>query len=191
MPAPRRQRNFQGRNFRKKRRADTLARRDRSNLMSRIRSSGSKMESAFVAILKKLCRRSLALNDRTVLGKPDIVFRRARVCVFLDSDFWHGWQYPRWKHLLKTDFWRTKIDRNRKRDKEVTRKLRQQGWTVLRYWEHNLDEEIENAVKSVSSVVLSKSGIPRYFRKPIPRLPQSPRKHPSVQTSPNTLRSTS
>jgi hypothetical protein len=89
------------------------------------------------------------------------VFRHARVCVFLDSDFWHGWQYPRWKHLLKTEFWRTKIQRNRARDKQVTRKLRREGWTVLRFWEHNLGKNIESAVASVASTIVSKRRIPR------------------------------
>jgi DNA mismatch endonuclease (patch repair protein) len=104
---------------------------------------------------------SFRVNDPDVLGKPDIVFRQARVCVFLDSDFWHGWQYPRWKHLLRTEFWRTKIQRNRERDEKVTRKLRRKGWTVLRFWEHNLRDNIESAVASVASTLLSKNGIPR------------------------------
>jgi len=159
MPAARQHKNFQGRNFHKKRRTDTLSRRDRSNLMSRIRSAGSKMESSFVATLKSRCKEPFELNDRSVLGKPDLVFRKVKTCVFLDSDFWHGWQYPRWKHLLKSDFWRTKIHKNRERDKAVTRKLRQQGWTVMRFWEHHLRENVETSIAAVTSTVLSKRGI--------------------------------
>jgi DNA mismatch endonuclease (patch repair protein) len=69
-----------------------------------------------------------------------------KVCIFLDSDFWHGWQYPRWKHLLKSDFWRQKIERNRERDRQVSRKLRQQKWRVVRVWEHNLRKNLEGTV---------------------------------------------
>jgi DNA mismatch endonuclease Vsr len=159
MPTPRRQRNFQGRNFHKKRRVDLLTERNRSSLMSRIRSSGSKMELCFVATLEANCGESFQLNDRTVLGKPDIVFPRTKVCVFLDSDFWHGWQYPRWKHLLKSEFWRMKIHKNRERDKKVTRKLRQQGWKVFRFWEHDLRGKIAGAITEVISTVVSKEWI--------------------------------
>ncbi|HEY3861017.1 MAG TPA: very short patch repair endonuclease [Verrucomicrobiae bacterium] len=162
----RRQRNFQGRDFRKKRQPDPLNRRKRSRLMSRIRAYGSKMEISFVAMLKSSCDEMFEINDRTLIGKPDIVFRRVKVCVFLDSDFWHGWQYPRWRHLLKSEFWRRKIQRNRERDKEVTRRLRRQGWTVIRLWEHNLAGDAGNALTLITSSILvddaarnSKSGL--------------------------------
>jgi DNA mismatch endonuclease (patch repair protein) len=155
MPTKRRVQNFQGRNFRKKRRPDILSKRKRSSLMSRIRSKGSKMEERFVEFLNSSFTEFFVVNDATVFGKPDVVFSRAKTCVFLDSDFWHGWQYPRWKHLLKTAFWRRKIERNRERDKAVTRKLRRQGWRVIRIWEHNLREDFEQAMMSVKIVVSS------------------------------------
>src|SRR5208282_1121299 len=147
MPTSRRHGNFRD-----------LTRKDRSVLMSRIRSSGSKMESGFAAILESRFKGRLELNDRTILGKPDVVFREEKVCVFLDSDFWHGWQYPRWKHRFKGEFWRTKIERNRQRDKEVTRKLRRKGWTVIRFWEHSLRGNMAKAIAAVTSMVHSKKG---------------------------------
>lgn len=157
MPTARRTSNFQGRNFRKRRRADAMTQRRRSRLMSRIRAYGSKMEVNFVATLKLRCEHSFEINDRDVFGKPDIVFRQEKICIFLDSDFWHGWQYPRWKHLLKTEFWRQKIQRNRERDRQVTRRLRRQGWTVIRFWEHNLDSKIEGAIALVMSHIREKN----------------------------------
>ena len=118
--------------------------------MGRIRSSGSKMETQFVAILQSLCRQPFSVNDPTVFGKPDVAFCKMKVCIFLDSDFWHGWQYPRWRHLLKSDFWRQKIERNRERDRQVSRKLRQQGWRVVRVWEHNLRNDLESTVTHIA-----------------------------------------
>jgi len=109
--------------------------------MSLIRSSSTKFESDFIATLRSKTRKNFSTNDTSILGKPDIVFKKHKVCVFLDSNFWHGWQYPRWKHLLKNDFWRQKIERNRARDKKVTRKLRTEGWVVLRFWEHQLKKD--------------------------------------------------
>jgi len=134
-------RNNLNRNFSKERKSDTLTVKERSQRMSLIRSSSTKFENDFVTALKTKTRKRFSTNDTNVLGKPDIVFKKHKVCVFLDSNFWHGWQYPRWKHLLKNDFWRQKIERNRARDKKVTRKLRTEGWVVLRFWEHQLKKD--------------------------------------------------
>ena len=141
--------NYSTRNFKKKRGEDKLSKQERSERMAKIRSRGTKFEKDFIAKLEKSTRKKFKINDITVLGKPDIVFIKYKVCVFLDSDFWHGWQYPRWKHLLKNNFWREKIERNRKRDIKVTQTLRKQGWTVLRFWEHNIKKNKTGCVRRV------------------------------------------
>lgn len=142
--------NSLNRNFSKARNSDKLSVHERSQRMSLIRSKSTKFEREFNVALKKQTRKFFKTNDASVLGKPDIVFIKHRVCVFLDSNFWHGWQYPRWKHLLKNDFWREKIERNRARDKKVTRKLRTEGWLVLRFWEHQLKRNQSVCVKKVT-----------------------------------------
>jgi DNA mismatch endonuclease, patch repair protein len=153
MPTKRRIRNFQGRNFRKVRQKDNLTKKNRSSLMSRVRPSGSQMELWFITTLKLSCREPFSVNDPTIFGKPDIAFVKAKLCIFLDSDFWHGWQYPRWKHLLKSDFWRKKIEANRRRDKRVTRKLRRAGWRVIRLWEHNLLRAEPDLPADIQSII--------------------------------------
>jgi DNA mismatch endonuclease (patch repair protein) len=130
--------NFSGRNFQKTRNPDRLSKKRRSSLMARIRSKGTRFEEGFFELLRTAKIGRFTKNCNLILGKPDIVFYKYRVCVFLDSDFWHGWQYPRWKHLLKDDFWRSKIEGNRLRDKIVTRTLRREGWVVIRIWEHSI-----------------------------------------------------
>ena len=141
--------NKLNRNFSKQRNSDTLTVRERSKRMSLIRSKSTKFERVFIEDLKKKTRKVFTANDKSVLGKPDVVFNKYKVCVFLDSNFWHGWQYPRWKHLLKDDFWREKIERNRNRDKKVTRKLRAEGWIVFRFWEHKLNKSQTNCIEKV------------------------------------------
>lgn len=145
----RRIKNYQGRDFKRKRRKDTLSKEKRSSVMSKIRSRGTKFEKDFIQELKKRVRNKFEVNVKEIRGKPDIVFRRKRVCVFLDSNFWHGWQYPRWKHLLKNDFWRGKIEKNRKRDRNTTQYLRREGWTVIRIWEHLIKTDFERALGKV------------------------------------------
>jgi DNA mismatch endonuclease (patch repair protein) len=87
-------------------------------------------------------------------GKPDIVFQKDKICIFLDSDFWHGWYYPKWKHLLKDEFWRKKIEANRSRDSKTTTFLRRQGWKVLRIWEHEIQKSPEVTMKKVVDFLL-------------------------------------
>jgi DNA mismatch endonuclease (patch repair protein) len=130
--------NYLGRNFKKKRTADKISKERRSAVMSKIRSRETKFEEDFIQALKRATKMKFEKNVHVIKGKPDIVFKKAKICVFLDSDFWHGWQYPRWKHLLKNDFWRDKIENNRNRDKKTTTYLRRKGWTVIRIWEHSI-----------------------------------------------------
>lgn len=87
-------------------------------------------------------------NYALLPGKPDFVFTKARVVVFVDGDFWHGWRYPLWKHKL-SDYWRAKIERNRARDRRNFQRLRRQGWTVLRLWGHDVEKNLEASVERV------------------------------------------
>jgi DNA mismatch endonuclease (patch repair protein) len=89
----------------------------------------------------------------SIKGNPDIVFKKLKICVFLDSDFWHGWQYPRWKHLLKNDFWRDKIMNNRKRDRRNTIYLRNKGWNVIRFWEHQITRDKNRLINKIKKIL--------------------------------------
>jgi len=78
-------------------------------------------------------------RNQPLPGKPDFVFRKERLAVFVDGCFWHG---CRWHcRMLKSriDYWSPKISRNRRRDKKVRNLLRRGGWYVLRIWEHSLE----------------------------------------------------
>ncbi|MBE6521200.1 MAG: very short patch repair endonuclease [Thermoplasmata archaeon] len=82
--------------------------------MSRIRNKDTKIE---IQLRKELWSRGLRYrkNDKSVEGKPDIVFKGPKVAVFCDSEFWHGYDWEHWKYDIKTnrDFWINKIERNR------------------------------------------------------------------------------
>ena len=144
--------NYLNRNFKKERSDDLLPTKKRSELMAKIHSRDTKFEREFIVSLRKATRKKFQINAASIKGKPDIVFQKDKVCIFLDSNFWHGWYYPRWKHLLKNDFWREKIENNRKRDRKTTAYLSKNGWTVLRFWEHqikNPDESIRKILKEI------------------------------------------
>lgn len=81
-------------------------------------------------------------------GKPDFVFPRSKLVVFVDGDFWHGWRFPAWKDQLK-EYWRLKIERNRRRDRLNFQRLRRKGWTVLRFWSHQVDRDLNSVIDKI------------------------------------------
>jgi len=141
--------NYLGRNFKRERSLDQLSGKARSKLMSGIRSKNTFFERDFIKALRKLTSLRFSTHVTAIKGKPDIVFRGQKICVFLDSDFWHGWQYPRLKHLLKNDFWRNKIESNRLRDRDTTRHLRRLGWRVIRIWEHSIKQDRQRELAKI------------------------------------------
>jgi DNA mismatch endonuclease (patch repair protein) len=93
-----------------------------------------------------LHRRGLRFRKDLRLEPPlkitaDIVFTKQRVCVFIDGCFWHGCPLHFEVPKTNSDWWREKIEDNRARDIRQTRQLEDCGWTVLRYWEHDLTSE--------------------------------------------------
>ena len=145
--------NYLNRNFKKERSEDLLTTKKRSELMSKIRSRDTKFEQAFIASLRKATRKIFQINVASIKGKPDIVFQKEKVCVFLDSNFCHGWYYPRWKHLLKNDFWREKIENNRKRDRKTCAYLQKNGWRVLRIWEHEIKRNPKKSLERITRLL--------------------------------------
>ncbi len=109
--------------------------------MSRIRGKDTGPERALAA---EMARLGLEWEEhaKDLPGTPDFVFRSEKIAVFVDGDFWHGWRFPAWKDKLSPK-WEEKIERNRKRDRKNHRKLRRWGWTVVRFWEHDLSDDIE------------------------------------------------
>lgn len=99
-------------------------------------------------VFRELRRRKIyfACHVDSIIGKPDIVFRRKKIAVFIDSDFWHG--HPKRCIMPKTnsDYWLNKIARNRIRDKEVNRILKHDGWKVLRLWEFDVKNNLEKCI---------------------------------------------
>src|SRR5690606_26344398 len=96
------------------------------------------------------------LHAKDVLGTPDIVIRRRRLAVFVDGDMWHGnaWRLRGLPNLAsmfpnRTEWWVAKIERNMQRDREVTERLRADGWTVVRIWESDVIADVHAAADRV------------------------------------------
>jgi len=123
--------------------ADVFTKQKRSQVMSRIRSSGNKeTELALVSLFKRHRITGWRRNQK-VFGKPDFVFRSVRVAVFVDGCFWHGCPKHGTLPANNRAFWKKKLEANKKRDREVTRTLLRQGWQVIRIWGHELEAKDE------------------------------------------------
>jgi DNA mismatch endonuclease, patch repair protein len=97
------------------------------------------------------------LHQAALPGRPDLVLVRHRVAVFCDGDFWHGRHWRTSKDRLaagwNASYWVAKIDRNRRRDRQVTRRLRLLGWTVVRVWESDVRRDpVRAAVKILGMI---------------------------------------
>jgi DNA mismatch endonuclease, patch repair protein len=92
-------------------------------------------------------------DNRSLPGRPDFTFGRRKLAVFVDGDFWHGrrWRQRKAKLTSGTNsaYWKAKIDRNRARDREVTRSLRLLGWRVLRFWETDVLNDPDRVARAV------------------------------------------
>lgn len=116
--------------------------------MAGIKSKNTIFEKEVFSILRK---RDLYFQKHYLKapGKPDISIPSKKIAVFIHSDFWHGWQYPKWKESLPNKFWKNKIESNRKRDRKNTFKLRRMGWRVLVVWEHSLKRNQKETINKI------------------------------------------
>ncbi len=130
---------------------DVMTPQQRSRCMSRIRGRDTKPER-----LLRSCLWSNGLRYRLrypITGKPDIVFPSAKLAVFVDGCFWHGCPVHGTQPKNREVFWKEKILRNKKRDTEVNKKLRSEGWIVKRYWEHQINQCVEQIASEINAVL--------------------------------------
>lgn len=122
---------------------DKLTPEQRHKNMQAVKNKDSEIE---IILRKELWNRGLRYrkNVSNVFGHPDIVFIGKKVAVFCDSEFWHGYNWEERKKDIKShqEFWIAKIERNIQRDMQVTKKLQEDGWRVLRFWGKEIKKNV-------------------------------------------------
>ena len=121
--------------------ADIFTKRKRSQVMSAIRSTGNRATEIRFALMLRANRITGWRRHVRIIGRPDFVFRKEKVVVFVDGCFWHGCRWHGRKPDSNQNYWLKKLRRNKNRDKNNTHTLRQRGWRVLRFWQHDLKSE--------------------------------------------------
>lgn len=133
---------------------DNVSKNSRSRIMGRVKSRDNRStERAFVSFLKS-SKVSGWRRHYDAFGTPDFVFPKSRLAIFIDGCFWHG--CPSHCRMPNSNilYWNKKIKKNRIRDKAAVYKLKQNGWRVIRIWEHSLTEEkIVPKIKNIKELL--------------------------------------
>ena len=122
----------------------------RSKAMGAVKGKGNK--STEIKFKMALVRKGIdgwTTHPKDIEGKPDIFFPEQGLAIFLDGCFWHG--CPKCGHIPKNNrpFWKAKIERNKERDEKKRRKLRNKGYSVIKFWEHQINKDLDKCIEKV------------------------------------------
>lgn len=128
----------------------------RSKIMSRIRGKNTKPE---MLLRRALWARGVRyrVDNKKLPGKPDISIQKYRLAIFIDGEFWHGYDWHEKKHQLKSNrgFWIPKIERNMQKDFEVNETLEEMGYTVFRFWAKELSHNLHICTQDIIGYIQS------------------------------------
>lgn len=135
---------------------DNLTKEQRRKNMQHIKSKDTSIE---VKLRKSLWSKGYRYrkNYDKLLGKPDIALTKYKIAVFCDSEFFHGkdWEVlkPRLEKSNNSQYWISKISKNRERDNEINKRLLFEGWTVIRFWEKDIVKNVDECVKVIEEAI--------------------------------------
>lgn len=118
--------------------------------MGKIRGKNTKPELAFRKALWQSGYR-YRIDYKKLIGKPDIALKKYKTVIFIDGEYWHGhnWEERREKIKTNREFWIPKIERNMQRDQEVNQALKEKGYTVFRFWETEVKNNLGDCLEEV------------------------------------------
>ena len=122
----------------------------RSKMMSNIRGKNTKPELLFrKALWKKNVR--YRIDNKRLPGKPDVSIKKYKLAIFIDGEFWHGYDWDKRKMEIKSNqsFWIPKIERNMQRDRQVNQELFEKGYTVFRFWSNEILKDLDTCINDI------------------------------------------
>ena len=135
---------------------DILTKEQRRKNMQNIKSKDTSIE---VTLRKALWNKGYRYrkNLKDLPGRPDIALTKHKIAIFCDGEFFHGKDWEVLKHRLEksnnSEFWISKISRNRERDDEVNKKLLFKGWTVIRFWGNDIKKNVDECIKVIDECI--------------------------------------
>lgn len=135
---------------------DNLTKEQRRKNMQHIKSKDTSIE---IKLRKSLWSKGYRYrkNYEKLPGKPDIALTKYKIAIFCDSEFFHGkdWEVlkPRLEKSNNSQYWISKISRNRERDNEINKRLLFEGWTVIRFWGKEITKDVDECVKVIEEAI--------------------------------------
>lgn len=133
---------------------DRLTKEQRRKNMQAVKNKDSRIE---ILLRKSLWSKGYRYrkNCSKIEGKPDIVLSKYKTVIFCDSEFWHGYNWEVRKNDIKTnrEFWIKKIEGNIKRDANVNKILKEQGWKVIRFWGKEIQKNLETCINKIEKEI--------------------------------------
>ncbi len=135
---------------------DKLTKEQRRKNMQHIKSHDTKIE---ILLRKALWKKGIRYrkNYKELPGSPDIAITKYKIAIFCDGEFFHGkdWEVlkPRLQKGSNSEFWISKISRNKKRDNEINKKLLFMGWTVIRFWGTDIQKHTDVCVQVIEETI--------------------------------------
>lgn len=133
---------------------DRLTKEQRRKNMQAVKNKDSRIE---ILLRKALWSRGYRYrkNCSKIIGKPDIVLFKYKTVIFCDSEFWHGYNWEVRKNDIKSnrEFWIKKIEGNIKRDANVNKILKEQGWKVIRFWGKEIQKNLETCINKIEKEI--------------------------------------
>jgi DNA mismatch endonuclease, patch repair protein len=121
----------------------------RSRVMANIRSKNTKPELELRKLLWSKGLRGYRIHNKKLPGNPDIAFSKKKIAIFIDGCFWHGCPICFVEPKTNRDYWLPKIRNTIERDNTQQKELESAGWVVIRIWEHDIKNDIQNAVDTI------------------------------------------
>lgn len=130
---------------------DIFSKKKRSDIMSKVRNKETEIE---IKLRKELWKAGYRYrkNVSGYFGKPDILLKKYKAVIFMDSCFWHGCKKHGSMPQVRKKFWKEKIERNKERDKEVNKYYKKIGWKVIRIWEHDINRDLQKAMTMINKI---------------------------------------
>ena len=130
---------------------DIFSKAKRSEIMSKIKSKNTGPEKLIKKAMITGKIGGFVRGDK-VFGRPDFIFPKSKLAVFVDGKFWHGYKYLKLKNKL-TPYWKEKLSKNIKRDKIVNARLKKDGWNVVRFWDYEVKKDSERCIGIIKKMI--------------------------------------
>ena len=133
---------------------DMFTKEKRSEIMSKIRSKGSKIELKMKKVLEE---NNIKFEYQPkMFGSPDFLIP-PNIVIFCDSSFWHGRNWNNLRLKLSKNYWYDHIKENRRRDRKVNAELKKKGCIVLRFWDTQIEKQIDECIKQIRELLGGKT----------------------------------